>query len=211
MTRVDAMIRRQRDYLRSHREFVNTRAQAEESARRLLNAKAGGFAVKDAEAFLDACNTERLVRHPSIFDMSDGPRLTRFGPAFVRRNRQQMLSDLSTFNRWLLRLWEAPAGQIDSALDQFWMAREIKGASRGLPTMIAYLRDPDANMVWLPYLTKGVIFLEKENLSLAPRLRHYSAYRSLVNRAVRARYQLKPQELDYVLFCTAGMANDEEP
>jgi hypothetical protein len=211
MNRVDSTVKQQRDYLRSHDAFVDTRLEAEQDARLLLDSKVGRFRLTDAETFLDACNTERLVRHPSIFDMSDRPMRTRFGPAFIRRNRQQMLSNLPAFNQSLRRLWQSSVGQMDPALERFWTAPRPKGASRGLPTMIAYLREPETNVIWLPHLAKGANLLAREHLSLTPCLRHYSEYRSLVNRELRARYQLKPQELDYVLFCLGGIADDEEP
>jgi transcriptional regulator with XRE-family HTH domain len=188
----------------SRRErFLQARRDAEESARRLLNRRAGSFTRDDLCRFLDHCNTEVVPPDASSEELRAEETLTRFQQSFIGQNRVLMLGSLKACNELIGGLWKADEEDIDALLDRFWRSspRSCKGAGTGLPTMILYLKDPDQYSVWLvDSLGKA---LSKASGRRLPSTRTAASYRSY-NRAVemhlRNPFRLDPQEIDYILY-----------
>ena len=122
-------------------EFLQSRILAENSARVLLDNKAGRFTVYDLELFLNHCNTERIPLKSEPTKIRENETLKRFGVAFIGQNRRLMVNALRECNYWIGSLWKTNDDPFN-ILSQFWKLNEVPGADIGLPTMILYLKNP---------------------------------------------------------------------
>jgi hypothetical protein len=172
-------------------ELVNSRREAEERARELLDASAGGMTYEQADELLRLFNTGTWggrVHH------------NRFSPAFVGSLRNQLLSDMDRFNLWTGQLWAEDEQVALDAADQIIRDRQaLPGSGRSYPSMLLYLRDPERFAVWMNGTDRGLSLLTH----YAPSTRDsgidgYHRFSSAA-REFCAHHGLAPQELDAVL------------
>jgi transcriptional regulator with XRE-family HTH domain len=183
--------------------FLQSRRDAEESARRLLKDRAGSFTDRDLCRFLDLCNTEVVPPDDSSEELCAEETLTRFQRSFIGQNRTRMRRSLKACNELIAGLWRAGEDGIDAILDRFWRSspQRCKGAGTGLPTMIHYLKDPNKYSVWLvKSLGKGLSKVSGENLPEARTAASYRNYNQAVDKYLRNPFKLEPQEIDYILY-----------
>ena len=179
--------------------FLNTRWQAESEARNLLNQKAGFFEVNDLITLLDLCNTEIVPPDQYSTVLRNKETRTRFQLSFIGQNRKLMIRSLESANEWIGILWNS-IGDPYKQLANFWNINEVPGAGIGLPTMILYLKDPDEFNVWLGFLNDGFNQFSGSNLSSIRNASNYHVYNNRVNKELRQRFDLAPQETDYILY-----------
>ena len=180
-------------------EFLQSRILAENSARVLLDNKAGRFKVYDLELFLNHCNTERIPLKSEPTKIRENETLKRFGVAFIGQNRRLMVNALRECNYWIGSLWKTNDDPFN-ILSQFWKLNEVAGAGMGLPTMILYLKNPAVYNVWLPFLNTALSHFTGQILSSKRNAENYYTYNSILNKELREPFDLKPQEIDYIIF-----------
>lgn len=193
-----SLIRKIRNDVSTKPEFLFARKSAENKARILLKNKAGYFSESDLAHFLNLCNTELVPPDQYSIKLRDRETITRFQLSFIGQNRKLMTECLDSTNEWIKRLWE----QTDdySSLARFWSENQVHGAGMGLPTMILYLKDPSRFNVWLPFLNKGISIFTGQKISSKRNADNYIKFNETVNRELRMPFNLKPQEIDYILF-----------
>jgi hypothetical protein len=181
--------------------FLNTRIDAEDRAREMLNSRCGYFTEDEFKKFLYLCNTEMVPKRPyQIIDWRKNPTLTRFSAMFIGNN-MKFIDTLNESNKWIALLWQSAADMLN-VLNEFWEKGQIEGAGTSFPTVIMYLKDREIYNVWLPGLTKGLnraIPIDRK-VKMTKRLENYQKFNSAVNEFLRHKYHLKPQEVDYILF-----------
>jgi hypothetical protein len=181
--------------------FLNTRIDAEDRARELLNSRSGYFTEDEFRKFLYLCNTEMVPQKPyTVADWPKNPTLTRFTAMFIGNNMKS-IDTLNECNKWIALLWQSAADELN-LLNLFWEKGEIQGAGTALPTMIMYLKDRETYNVWLPGLTKGLkkVIPADMKIGMTRSLDEYRKFNTAVNEFLRHKYNLNPQEIDYILF-----------
>ena len=193
------LIRQIREDVSTKPVFITTRESAEKSAKTLLEDKAGSFSTSDLAHFLDFCNTEIVPPDRNTIRLRDKETLTRFQLSFIGQNRKLMINSLESCNFWIKGLWTE---NIDNyhVLSQFWTENQVPGAGVGLPTMILYLKDPDHFNVWLPFLNNAISVFSNQEISLTRNAENYHKFNDIVNKNLRQPFNLKPQEVDYILY-----------
>lgn len=185
-------------------EFISVRKNSEDKARYLMKIKLGHFDKNILEYFLKLANSEFVTRSGKKY-YKINVTSTRFQRAFTGANAKNIIEHLDFFNDWSARIWKEPKSSLEGLLDLFWKTRPIPGAGTSLPTLLLYLRDPSRYNIWLPYTAQG---FERLTGFVTGSLRSgadYFRYNDLVNKEVRKKYDLQPQEIDFILF----MANKE--
>lgn len=193
------LIRKIREEISTKPEFILARETAERSGNTLLEQKAGFFNTSDLAHFLNLCNTEIVPLDRNTIKLTDKETLTRFQLSFIGQNRKLMINSLESFNIWIKRLWTEKVDKYN-VLSQLWTENLLPGAGVGLPTMILYLKDPDHFNVWLPFLNNAISVLANQKISLARKAENYYKFNDIVNKNLRLPFNLKPQEIDYILF-----------
>ena len=123
-------------------EFLDSRIQNEQSARDILNKKAGNFDKQDFLEFLAACNMEIVPPNIHTNELNDHETCTRFQLSFIGQNRNLMLATLAECNKCIWELWRSHDDKIYIALELFWKNKRIKGAGSGFPTLTVEGRFP---------------------------------------------------------------------
>lgn len=182
--------------------FLNARIDAEDRARELLNSRCGRFTEDEFKKFLYLCNTELVSKKPySCGDWRKNPTHTRFTSRFIGNNMKFVTDTLDECNSWITALWQSTTETLD-ILDRFWKKGRVKGAGTSFPTMIMYLKERDSYNVWLRPLAKAINTLMDidRKPDMTRNAANYQNFNSAVNEFLRRKYNLKPQEVDYVLF-----------
>ncbi len=201
MLSVPERIERIRQRVTTDPRFLQTRIDAENEARRLLDARTGSFTREELEGFLDLCNTE-LVPPKDSDVLRDQPTRTRFQLSFIGENRMLMLERPDECNRWISAIWKQKDDQL-SILDTLWRSGGLKGAGTGFPTMLFYLKRPERYSVWLPGLSEALSSAWDQVLGNRRTALNYSSYNAAVARCLRIPFGVEPQEIDYILYCLA--------
>jgi hypothetical protein len=110
-----------------------------------------------------------------------------------------MLRTVEECNKWMALLWKDRAAELDT-LDSFWRSSRIKGAGTGLPTMILYLKHPEAYSVWLGFLSEALSSIAGQELPSSRTVPDYLRYNQAVDTHLRKRFAVQPQEIDYILY-----------
>lgn len=135
---------------------VEVRREAEAEARKLIESKLGALRPEDLRRLFELVNR----------DWSRGkPKRNRFSPGFVGRFVTDAIASLEAFNRWVARIWGASTEEVPAVLDAFWEAKEIRGAGRGLPTALLYLREPQRYSVLVTSIERGAARLAGRSFS----------------------------------------------
>ena len=185
-------------------EFISVRKNSEDKARYLMRVNLGHFDKNMLEYFLKLANNEFVTRYGKKY-YNINVTSTRFSRAFTGANAKNIIEHLDFFNDWSARIWKEPESSLEGLLDLFWKTRPIPGAGTSLPTLLLYLRDPLRYNIWLPYTAQGLERLTGFVTGLERSGANYFRYNNLVNEEVRKKYDLQPQEIDFILF----MANKE--
>ena len=122
-----------------------------------------------------------------------------FGMLLATPNRNLILAtEPETINQWLGNLLFAGAGP-EAALDSCLKRMKIKGASKGLATLLLYLSDPHKFSIW--------VNATQEGLNVLSRIGEFKGndwgknYTQFNKAAIdfRTQYSFQPQEVDWVL------------
>ena len=107
---------------------------------------------------------------------------------------------LDKYNSWITALWQSTTETLD-ILDRFWKEGQVEGAGTSFPTMIMYLKNRDRYNVWLDPLAKAINTLMDidRKPDMTRNAANYQTFNNAVNRLLRSKYNLKPQEVDYIL------------
>ena len=178
--------------------FLTARVQGEQKARDLLNSRLGQFNNDDLEQFLDHCNNEHVPLNVYTKQFRDIASSTRFQRSFVGNNRVLMVEYLREFNEWIPILWKSD--NVTDLLDKLMRRKTIKGAGSSLPTMIMYLKCPEAYSIWFRSLSISMGAYDNETYKTYYCVNNYYKYNNAVNESLRATFNLKPQEIDYILY-----------
>jgi MoxR-like ATPase len=181
---------------------LEARRETEDQARKLLAEKAGGMTEDEGRSLLTLFN----------LDFDNGKQtVTRFSPAFVGQTANGLLANLDSLNHWTERLWRADPDEADAALTELLANRKLlPSAGTSYPTMLAYLRAPEARAVWLRITDRGLQRLCDYKPVKHPgngRFEDYAAFCAAAQNLMDD-YQIPPELLDYVL-AGAGRAEDE--
>ncbi len=175
-------------------ERIAVRQEWEARARVLLEEKLGAFDKDDLAQFLADLSADWH---------NDALCHNRFMPAFYGHQVNLMVKTLDGFNAWVARLWRADDEELDELLDAFWAKLEVSGAGISLPTAILYLKHPESYCIWLPIMSKGLQVATGFEPGKVRTARGYRHYNATVNE-FRTQYDLKPQELDIILWRIAN-------
>jgi len=180
-------------------ERVPARQQAEQEARDLLNQSAGAMSEADFRHLLALFNS----------DFGGGkPASVRFAPGFTEPMANMLVTDLEPLNSWTARIWQGSEEEALEAVGELLEKRgSLYGAGTSYPTMLMYLRDARKWAVWVPSTDKGLRNLGVEGPGRGPgngRLADYIAFSGAAV-ALLDRYEIPPEELDYVLAAASRL------
>jgi len=174
-------------------ERVEHRRKAEEKAREYLEDHLGTFTPDEFREFL------KMVNEDFYGGTTHGD---RFSPAFSAVWVDDLLASLDAINEWSLQLWRATDSELTEVLGRFWSQKPVRGAGMSLPTMLLYLRSPDAFGIRMGILDRGLRRLfPNVRLPREPG-KSYDVFNALSQR-FRRQYDLAPQAMDVVLTLAA--------
>ncbi len=133
-----------------------------------------------------------------------------FGQMLAAPNRNLIFtSGLDEINKWLEELlfsgWE-PVAALNTCLKDL----KIKGASKGLATLLMYLLQPEKCAVWVNTTQEGLQVLGYANeMKGSDWGRNYAIFNQAAQE-FRARYGLQPQEVDWVLTFISSYVESED-
>jgi hypothetical protein len=127
---------------------VQVRREAEASARQLLDSSAGEMTEQQFRDFFRLLST----------DFHNGkPAYGRFAPGFVGQYVNNLVANLEILNEWTATLWRGSDEAVLDALRRLLADRKLlPGAGTSYPSMLMYLRRPDAWAVWGPSTNGGL-------------------------------------------------------
>ncbi len=178
-------------------ERVEARREADDAARRLLEASAGSMSEADARELLRLFNV----------DYANGRRsANRFSPAFIGQTANTLVGNIAELNTWTSRIWRNDAAAATSALDHLLGDRRaLPGAGTSYPSMLMYLREPEKRAVWGRMTDLGLQRLTNYKPSRPPasgRVEDYDHFCAATERLM-ADYDVPPELADYVLSAAA--------
>lgn len=168
---------------------IEVRREAEQRAHRLIQERLGRLGEEDVRELYGCFNA----------DYHQGKaRRDRFAPAFAGAHLRDAIRSLDALNRSIERIWTAPDGELEAVLDEFWQAREIPNAGRGLPSMVLHVRDPEKYHVLVTATGKGYRRLTGKDGTK----RTGAFYRAFCKRVNKMREDLgvPPEAADIVLW-----------
>lgn len=133
-----------------------------------------------------------------------------FGALLAMPNRNLIYeAKPETINRWFAELLFSKKNA-RKALNACLKDVKIKGASKGLATLLLYLSDPKKNNIWVNATEEGLVKLNRiKDLKGDDWGQRYSMF----NEAAidfRDAYQLKPQEVDWMLTFVSAYVESED-
>jgi hypothetical protein len=191
-------------WMRTHSlspERTAVRQDAEASARKLLDARAGRMNVKEGYELARLLNTDwknGKVTHQ------------RFAPAFQGASYKAVMSNLDAFNRYVGRLWRQREDGALRTLDAIVTKRvSFRGAGRSLPSVLLYLRNPTKYAVWIDATVAGLNALTGVQHRISARSANDYLTFSRDVAELREAHKLAPQEMDVVLTAAGQAARPE--
>jgi hypothetical protein len=122
-----------------------------------------------------------------------------FGSMLATPNRNLIFeSDMEEIRKWLNELLFSGQNNKE-VVDNCLKKRKIKGASKGLVTLLLYLSSPEDNNIWVHTTENGLSILGRVNELRGNEWgENYSKFN---NAAIKFRddYKLKPNEIDWML------------
>ena len=91
-------------------------------------------------------------------DFSKGKQVqTRFSPAFVGQTANGLVDHLEALNLWTSRIWNGSEEESRAAAGELLGNRKLlHSAGTSYPTVLRYLKNPDACAVWLSIIDRGL-------------------------------------------------------
>jgi len=170
-------------------ERIERRRVYEEKAREILVRSIGALSYRHLDGFLDNIDS----------DFSEGKESKgRFGSLAGTPNRNRLHEcDLEKVNELFSAVFNQEAiDKVDQLLEH------LRGVGYGLVSLLLYLKNPDKYNVFLNRVTRGILAVYPEKVSVfdyaEPFSENYMAFNDAVNQ-MRIKYGLKPQEVDIVL------------
>lgn len=183
---------------------IETRREAEDKARTLLDAGAGEMSEQQLRALLKLFNADsHLGKHYQ----------TRFSPAFVGATANGLAANLDRVNEWTKRLWHGsePSAALGELLDD---RKLLPNSGTSYPTMLLYLRAAEKFSVWLQSTDKGLQRLrpgyQPERSPGAGSLADYRAFCDAATELMRD-YEIPPELLDAVLAAASRAESPPPP
>jgi MoxR-like ATPase len=184
-------------------ERVETRRQTEDQARQLLDASAGQMSEEQARELLTLFNSDS--KHGK-------PRRDRFAPGFGGQIANALLTDLANFNHWTGRLWNGSEEERRAGLGELLENRKLlPSAGTSYPTMLAYLKDPEAAAIWQRSTDRGLQRLTDYRPAKGPGnglAADYDVFCEAASTLMKT-YEIPPEMLDALLAIAARV--DEPP
>lgn len=183
---------------------IETRREAEDEARALLDAHAGQMDERQLRELLRLFNA----------DSHRGKRYqTRFSPAFVGATANGLAANLDQVNEWTKRLWLGSDEVATESVGELLANRQLLPFSgTSYPTMLLYLRSPEKFAVWLQPTDRGLQRLRQayqpKRSPGAGELDDYLAFSSAATDLARD-YEIPPELLDAVLAAAARAEVEE--
>jgi hypothetical protein len=183
---------------------IETRRDAEDQARALLDASAGQMDEQQLRELLKLFNADSHL----------GKRYqTRFSPAFVGATANGLVANLEPVNEWTARLWRG--SEETAALEELLEDRKLLPSSgTSYPTMLLYLRAAEKFAVWLQSTDRG---LQRLRPSYRPQrtpgagtLADYQAFCDAATELMRD-YEIPPELLDAVLAAASRAESEPVP
>ena len=185
-------------------ERVETRRQSEDQARQLLDASAGQMSDEQARELLALFNSDSKHGKPSR---------DRFAPGFGGQIANALLTDLANFNHWTRRLWNSSDEERRAALGELLENRKLlPSAGTSYPTMLAYLKDPEAAAIWQRSTDRGLQRLTDYKPAKGPGnglAADYDVFCEAASTLMRT-YEIPPEMLD-ALLAIAARVEDTGP
>ncbi len=140
----------------------------------------------------------------SIFDKVDyyeDVKESWFKPLLSKPNRNNIYSNssLSERNVWFEELLFS-SKDLEERINYCLQIKKIKGASKGLITLLLYLSDPGHNNIWINKTERGLIKLNRIPKSEGNNWENYKMFNEAAIK-FRNRHNFKPQEIDWILAC----------
>jgi len=133
-----------------------------------------------------------------------------FGQLLATPNRNWVFeSSLQSINLWLTTLLFSslePEKAINTCLKEL----KIKGASKGLVTLLLYLSDPQTYNIWVNKTQEGLMILGRTSEF---RSNNWGAHYISFNQTTaefRDKFEFQPQEVDWILTFIASCVESEE-
>ncbi len=175
---------------------IETRREAEDKARMLLDAAAGKMDEPRLRELLKLFNADSHL----------GKRYqTRFSPAFVGATANGLAANLDRVNEWTERIWKEadPARPLGELLDD---RKLLPSAGTSYPTMLLYLREAERFAVWLQSTDRGLQRLRPSyRPKRSPGAGSLADYRAFCDAAtgLMSDHGIPPELLDAVLAAAA--------
>jgi 5-methylcytosine-specific restriction protein B len=127
---------------------IETRREAEDQARSLLDDSAGEMEEQQLRALLKLFNA----------DSHNGKHYqSRFSPAFVGATANGLAANIEKVNAWTKRVWRSDNDQAAQSVSELLADRKLLPSSgTSYPTMLLYLRASERFAVWLQPTDKGL-------------------------------------------------------
>ena len=190
-------ILRSKAYSEFHKEQLQPKIQRERDAWRLLQEHRGRYSL------------EILNR---IFDTVDFFENNKrwFGAMLATPNRNWIFeSELTLINQWLEELLFS-GKEPEAALDTCLKKMKIKGASKGLATLLLYLSAPSKYNIWVNRTQEGLSILNRiGDIKGGDWGENYLHFNQAAN-DFKSRYGLQPQEMDWILNFIALYVETED-
>lgn len=170
-------------------KFLPHKIQREKEAWDLIKNNKGNF-------------TEEIMS--SIFDKVDYYKDIKeswFKPLLSKPNRNLIYtnSSLGKRNTWFEELLFSTKN-LEDRINYCLQIKKIKGASKGLITLLLYLSEPGSYNIWINKTGKGLIKLNRISKLSGNNLESYKIFNQAVIK-FRDRFNFKPQEIDWILSC----------
>jgi hypothetical protein len=183
---------------------IQTRREAEDQARALLDSAAGQMDEQQLRALLKLFNVDNHQGKSSQ---------ARFSPAFVGATANGLAANLDAVNEWTRRLWHGGQDGVSQALEELLTDRKLLPfAGTSYPTMLLYLRSPETFAVWLQPTDRGLQRLRSDYQPAkspgAGAAKDYLAFSAVATGLMRD-YGVAPELLDAVLAAASREEIDD--
>lgn len=177
-----------KDFKENH---ITYKKKREQEAWNLINSNKGKF-------------TEDLLNR--IFDIVDLDKNNSrwFGPLLAKPNRNLIFeSSIEKINKWI-NVILGSNNNLEKALNTCSSTLKIKGASKGLASLILYLSDPDKYNIWVNKTQQGLFVLNRiSNLKDKNWGTNYLIFNESANK-FKNKYSLNSREIDWILTFIAS-------
>jgi hypothetical protein len=184
---------------------LETRRDAEDRARTLLDESGGKMSEQELRAMLALFNEDS--HKGKLYQ-------TRFSPAFVGATANGLVANLELLNDWTGKLWLDGESSVDAVGELLADHKLLPHAGTSYPTMLMYLRAAERFAIWLRPTDLGLQRLRPDYQPTrspgAGNLEDYLAFCAAATDFMRA-HDIPPEMLDAVLAAAARAEVEPEP